>query len=72
MARRRRNPSTAATLGWSAGAALVTAGVTYLVLKEVFTKQAIDACMGSVLGGFGQTSARMDTRALERRVRQML
>jgi len=69
---RKKNPSAAATAGWALGGALATAGVVYFVLREVYTKQIMEACLSDLLGGLGGGQASIDPNALERRVRQML
>ena len=75
MRRVRNNPSAAATLGWAIGGAVVTSGVVYFVLREIYTKQVLQACFGNIIGGTqvpGALPSTIDPAALERRVRQML
>ena len=73
--RRRKNPSAAATVGWALGGAALTGSVVYLVLREIYAKQVMQACLGKIFGGTqvpGAIPSSIDPAALERRVRQML
>ena len=73
---RQDNPGAGMTVLWAAGAAAVAGGVTYFVLREIFTREVLNQCIGQLgnLGGLlpGQQGASPISMPTEQQVRDRI
>lgn len=72
---REENPGGGATAAWVLGSTVIASGLTYFILREVFTRQVLTYCVGQIgnlqTGGPPGTMATMSPGSREARARQI-